>query len=65
MRIEMNRHAYVHDLEQHLQLSLFGNGVADPDGAVLLVRGALADGDQAEGGQPGRGDPAAGRGHAG
>jgi len=47
MRIEMNRHAYVHDLEQHLQLSLFGNGVADPDGAVLLVRGALADGDQA------------------
>ena len=47
MRIEMNRHAYVHDLEQHLQLSLFGNGVADPDGAVLLVRGALAGGDQA------------------
>ena len=46
MRIELNRRAYIHDLEQHLQLALFGGGVADAEGAVLLVRGALAGGDQ-------------------
>ena len=46
MRPEVDVRAYVQDLEKHLQLTLFGGGVADPEGAVLLVRGALADGDQ-------------------
>ncbi len=46
MRPEVDVHAYVQDLEKHLQLTLFGGGVADPEGAVLLVRGALADGDR-------------------
>jgi DNA-binding CsgD family transcriptional regulator len=43
---EAGVHAYVQDLEKHLQLTLFGGGVADPEGAVLLVRGALASGDR-------------------
>ncbi len=47
MRVELDVHSYVQDLEKHLQLTLFGGGIADPEGAVLLVRGALADGDQA------------------
>jgi DNA-binding CsgD family transcriptional regulator len=47
MRAEADVHAYVQDLEKHLQLTLFGGGVADPEGAVLLVRAALADGDRA------------------
>src|ERR1700733_9333965 len=47
MHVELDVHSYVQDLEKHLQLSLFGGGMADPEGAVLLVRGALADGDQA------------------
>jgi DNA-binding CsgD family transcriptional regulator len=47
MHVELDVHSYVQDLEKHLQLALFGGGVADPEGAVLLVRGALADGDQA------------------
>ena len=42
---EVDVHAYVHDLEKHLQLTLFGGRIADPEGAVLLVRGALAEGD--------------------
>jgi DNA-binding CsgD family transcriptional regulator len=46
MRPDVDVHAYVQDLEKHLQLTLFGGGMADPEGAVLLVRGALADGDQ-------------------
>jgi DNA-binding CsgD family transcriptional regulator len=46
MRPEVDIHAYVQDLEKHLQLTLFGGGVSDPEGAVLLVRGALADGDR-------------------
>ena len=46
MRPEADVRAYVQDLEKHLQLTLFGGGVADPEGAVLLVRGALADGDR-------------------
>ena len=45
MRPEADVYAYVQDLERHLQLTLFGGGMADPEGAVLLVRGALADGD--------------------
>ena len=46
MRPEADVYAYVQDLEKHLQLRLFGGGMADPEGAVLLVRGALADGDR-------------------
>jgi DNA-binding CsgD family transcriptional regulator len=46
MRPEADVYAYVQDLEKHLQLTLFGGRVADPEGAVLLVRGALADGDR-------------------
>jgi hypothetical protein len=45
MRPEADIYAYVQDLEKHLQMTLFG-GTADPEGAVLLVRGALADGDR-------------------
>src|SRR6201985_770624 len=45
MNSEVDVHAYVQDLEKHLQLTLFGGRVADPEGAVLLVRGALAGGD--------------------
>ena len=47
MHVELRIHSYVRDLEKHLQLTLFGGGMADPEGAMLLVRGALADGDQA------------------
>jgi DNA-binding CsgD family transcriptional regulator len=46
MRPEVDVYAYVQDLEKHLQLTLFGGRVADPEGAVLLVRGALADDDR-------------------
>jgi DNA-binding CsgD family transcriptional regulator len=46
MRPEADVYAYVQDLEKHLQRMLFGGGAADPEGTVLLVRGALADGDQ-------------------
>jgi len=45
MNTEIDVQAYVQDLEKHLQLTLFGGRVADPEGAVLLVRGALAEGD--------------------
>src|ERR1700750_1278326 len=45
MNTEIDVQAYVQDLEKHLQLSLFGGQVTDPEGAVLLVRGALAGGD--------------------
>ena len=45
MNTEVDVHAYVQDLEKHLQLTMFGGRVADPEGAVLLVRGALAEGD--------------------
>jgi DNA-binding CsgD family transcriptional regulator len=47
MRTELGAQAYVQDLEDHLQLNLFGSGAADPESAVLLVRGALGRGDQA------------------
>ena len=46
MRPEADVYAYVQDLEKHLQQALFGGGMADPEGAVLLVRGALAGGDR-------------------
>ena len=45
MDSEFDVHAYVHDLEKHLQLTLFSGRTADPEGAVLLVRGALGAGD--------------------
>ena len=43
MRPEADVYSYVQDLEKHLQMTLLGE-MADPEGAVLLVRGALADG---------------------
>src|ERR1700684_239085 len=50
MRTELGGQAYVQDLEDHLQLNLFGSGAADPESAVRLVRGAMARGDQARAG---------------
>jgi DNA-binding CsgD family transcriptional regulator len=46
IRVEQDLHAYIHYLEEHLKLSVFSRGVADPEAAVLLVRGALAADDQ-------------------
>ena len=46
MHVELNIQAYAHDLEMHLQRTLFGGRIADPEGAILLIRGALATGDQ-------------------
>ena len=46
-RTELELNSYVHHLEEHLRLTVFGRGVADPEAAVLLVRGALAADDQA------------------
>jgi DNA-binding CsgD family transcriptional regulator len=46
MHREADMNSYVQELEKHLQLTLFGGGGPDPEGAVLLVRGALADGDR-------------------
>jgi DNA-binding CsgD family transcriptional regulator len=46
MHVELNVQAYTHDLEKHLQQTLFGAQIADPGGAILLIRGALATGDQ-------------------
>jgi DNA-binding CsgD family transcriptional regulator len=46
MQLDLDVQGYVHDLEKHLQLALFDGKIADPEGAVLLVRGALARGDQ-------------------
>ena len=46
-RTEVELHAYVHQLEEHLRLAVFGGDAADPESAVLLVRGALAADDQA------------------
>jgi len=42
IRVEQDLHAYVHYLEERLRLSVFSRGAADPEAAVLLVRGALA-----------------------
>ena len=42
--IELDMQAYVQDLERHLQRAVFDREHADPGGAVLLVRGALASG---------------------
>ena len=49
MRPEADLYTYVEDLEKHLRLMLFGGRMADPEGATLLVRGALADGDRDRG----------------
>ncbi len=46
MRTELDAQAYVRDLEEHLQLTVFGTGATDPQAAVLLIRGALAGGDE-------------------
>src|ERR1700744_5776455 len=46
VHVELDRQAFSHDLEQHLQRTLFSGGTADPEGAILLIRGALASGDQ-------------------
>jgi DNA-binding CsgD family transcriptional regulator len=43
---ELDLHGYVRDLEEHLKLTLFGGGGTVPEAAVLLVRGALAAGDE-------------------
>jgi DNA-binding CsgD family transcriptional regulator len=46
-RTEVELHAYVHQLEDHLRLAVFGGDNPDPESAVLLVRGALAADDEA------------------
>jgi DNA-binding CsgD family transcriptional regulator len=48
VHVELDRQAYAHDLEQHLQRTLFSGDIADPEGAILLIRGALASGDQSK-----------------
>ena len=45
-RNELQRHAYVHHLEEHLQLTVSGGGAAGPEAAVLLVCGALTADDR-------------------
>ena len=48
MSFSVDSQTYVHDLEEQLRLILFGGGGSpDAEAAVLLVRGALADGDHA------------------
>ncbi len=72
-----NVHVYVRDLEEQLRQTLFGRrGSADPQAAVLLVRGALAGGDHGRAawlarstqglaeGRPGDNDLAAAAAHA-
>jgi DNA-binding CsgD family transcriptional regulator len=48
MTADVDLHAYIHDLEEQLRLSVFsGTGTTSSQAAVLLVRGALAAGDHA------------------
>jgi DNA-binding CsgD family transcriptional regulator len=47
-RAELELNAYIRQLEEHLRLVVFGGVAADPEAAVLLVRGALAAGDPAK-----------------
>lgn len=47
-RTQLELHTYVHQLEEHLRLAVFGGDAADPESAVLLVRGALAADDPAK-----------------
>jgi DNA-binding CsgD family transcriptional regulator len=47
MSVSVDSQTYVRDLEEQLRLILFGGGGSpDAQAAVLLVRGALADGDR-------------------
>ena len=47
MSLELDSDTYVHDLEAQLGLILFGRAAAThSQAAVLLLRGALADGDR-------------------
>jgi len=46
LHVEVSPRTYTQDLERHLQQTLFGAQVADPEGAILLIRGALACGDR-------------------
>jgi DNA-binding CsgD family transcriptional regulator len=76
IRVEQDLRAYVHYLEEHLKLSVFSRGAADPEAAVLLVRGALAADDRPRAAElaaateqlaaalPGQGDMAAAGAHA-
>ena len=69
IRVEQDLHAYVHYLEERLQLSVFSRGAADPEAAVLLVRGALAADDpfratELAAARPGNDDMAAAGAHA-
>jgi DNA-binding CsgD family transcriptional regulator len=77
MRVIPDTYSYVHDLEEHLRLILFGaNTTTDSQAAVLLVRGALADSDlpraaqlaqstqRLAGANPGQRDMAAAASHA-
>ena len=48
MHVEINLQAYAQDLERHLQQTMFGGRIADPEGAILLIRGALASSDQSK-----------------
>jgi DNA-binding CsgD family transcriptional regulator len=49
MSVSLAEPAYVHDLEEHLRVMVFeAEAAADAKAAVLLVRGALARGDQAK-----------------
>ena len=44
---QLDARAYIHDLEEHLRMLLFGTGgTTGPEAAVLLVRGALANGER-------------------
>ena len=52
MSVNLDEPAYIHDLEEHLRVILFeADAAAHADAAVLLVRGALARGDQAKAAQ--------------
>jgi DNA-binding CsgD family transcriptional regulator len=49
MSVSLTDAAYVHDLEEHLRVIVFeAESAAEAKAAVLLVRGALARGDQAK-----------------
>ena len=48
VHVELDIQTYAHDLERHLQQTLFDARIADPQGAILLIRGALATGDEAK-----------------
>jgi DNA-binding CsgD family transcriptional regulator len=43
---ELDARTYVRDLERRLQVALFSDSASDPEGAVLLVRGAMARDDR-------------------